>query len=453
MTLASAATTDRRGLLARLEVAWQRSDFLFSLLADEALYVRPIALRQPFIFYVGHLPAFGWNQVCRGLLGRTSPQPQFDDVFARGIDPVGVDRYDGAEQWPHLSEVLAYRDRVRDALRAAFDDVAALEGKDVLADRGRIWQIVIEHELMHHETLLYMMQQLPRHLKKKPIGIPDYRFNGAAHDGTVAVTGGEVNLGADFERVPFGWDNEFPAHQARVGDFAIDRTPVRTIEWLEFVMAGVYQKPELWNAEAWAWRQRVGHDKPAFWRREGSRWLYQTLFDELPVEQVADWPAYVSWAEADAWARWRGRDLPTEAELHRAMYGTPHGEPRRYPWGEAALEARHGNFDFTNWAPTPVGAYPEGVSAWGVHDAIGNGWQWTKSRFAGFPGFTAWARTYPGYSADFFDERHYVILGGSWATDRALVRRSFRNWFQPHYPYVFATFRTVDREDGRGERG
>lgn len=173
------------------------------------------------------------------------------------------------------------------------------------------------------------------------------------------------------------------------------------------------------------------HDQPAFWRRVGGRWLYRTLFDDVPLEDVLDWPVYVSWAEADAYARWAGAELPSESEFHRAAAAS------LASWGDPAV----GNYNFTHWSPTPVGCY----GGEGALDLVGNGWEWTRSRFAPFPGFRAWARTYPGYSSDFFDEHHYVLLGASWATDRALVRRSFRNWFQPHYPYVFAKFRCVRR--------
>jgi ergothioneine biosynthesis protein EgtB len=434
MTLAPARPTfDRGALQGGLEAAWARSDRIFSLLSPEALLVRPIALRQPFIFYVGHLPAFGWNQVCRGLLGRASPQPAFDDLFARGIDPVGVDRVEDAQAWPSLAEVLAYRDRVRAALLGSFDDVEALAGSDVLADQGRVYKLVIEHELMHHETLLYMLQQLDRRLLRRPVDLPAYRLGSGAAPGRVSVSGGPVTLGASFDAVPFGWDNEFEAQQLVVEPFAIDLTPVRNAEWLAFLESGGYRRAELWAPEAWAWRERVDHAHPAFWVRDGARWRYRTLFDELPLEDVGDWPVYVSWAEADAYARWQGGALPTEAEFQRAAEGAAWGDPAR------------GNFDFTHWAPTPVGAYPDGASRWGALDLVGNGWEWTRSVFAPLPGFTAWARTYPGYSADFFDGEHYVLLGASWATARALVRRSFRNWFQPHYPYVFSTFRCVRR--------
>ncbi|MDP3774011.1 MAG: SUMF1/EgtB/PvdO family nonheme iron enzyme [Gemmatimonadales bacterium] len=444
MTAVLASDTSLR---ERLEAAWERSDSIFALLTDQALLARPIALRQPFIFYVGHLPAFGWNQVWRGVLGREPFDPAFDALFQRGIDPVGVDAYEPANpaDWPPPAQVLAYRDRVRDAIRAAFGDVAALEGRDVLADRGRIWQIVIEHELMHHETLLYMIQQLPPALKLKPRDLPAYRTQGAAANGDVPVPGGAVTLGADFERTQFGWDNEFPEHHTRVASLTMDRTPVRNTEYLEFMEAGGYERAELWAEDDWAWRLRVGHDHPTFWVRGGAGWRYRTLFDELPLDQVADWPVYVSWAEAKAYAQWKGAALPTEAELHRAAYGTQDGGSRAYPWGDTAPAPEHGNFGFRNWAPTPVGAHPAGASAWGVLDLVGNGWEWTESRFGPFPGFKAYARTYAGYSADFFDDQHYVMLGASYATDPALVRRSFRNWFQPHYPYVFAKFRCVRR--------
>ncbi|MBI4542817.1 MAG: ergothioneine biosynthesis protein EgtB [Gemmatimonadetes bacterium] len=432
-------------LRERLLAAWERSDAIFGLLTADALLARPIALRQPFIFYLGHLPAFGWNQVCRGVLDRGALHAEFDALFARGIDPVGVDRFEPADAvgWPAPAEVLAYRDRVRGALLESFDDVAARADLDLLADGGRIFAMVIEHELMHHETLLYMVQQLPGDRKVKPRDLPAYRFGGAAKRREVLIPGGAVRLGAAFERTTFGWDNEFPEHETGVDGFVMDTTPVRNGEFLRFVEAGGYDRPESWSGEAWAWLRRVQHCHPSLWRRDGARWRYRTLFDELALEEAADWPVYVSWAEADAYARWSGQRLPTEAEFHRAAYGARDGELRAYPWGDAAPGPEQGNFAFRHWAPTPVGSHPEGASAWGVEELVGNGWEWTRSRFAPYPGFTAYARTYPGYSADFFDEKHYVLLGGSWATDVALIRRSFRNWFQPHYPYVFAKFRCV----------
>jgi len=433
----------------RLEAAWERSDRIFSALEPDAWLERPIALRQPFIFYLGHLPAFAWNQVWRGVLGRPSFNPEFDQLFERGIDPMEDDYRPSTVSWPSETAVLAYRDRVRDALRGALDDVRALQGKDALADRGRVYQVAIEHELMHHETLLYMVRQLDGRHKTRPEWLPPLVTEGAAAPGTIPIPGGTVNLGASLDALPFGWDNEFPEHEVEVEPFTIETTPVRNRDFLEFVEAGGYDRRDLWSDDAWAWTKRAGVRHPETWIRNGDGWLCGTVFDALPLDDAGDWPVYVSWAEARAYAKWKGLALPTEAQFHRAAYGAPGGTPRQHPWGDRAPEPARGNFDFHHWAPTPVGSHPAGASAWGVHEPVGNGWEWTSSVFEPYPGFTAYLRTYPGYSADFFDGKHYVMLGASWATDAALVRRSFRNWFQPHYPYVFAKFRCVSTESQR----
>jgi formylglycine-generating enzyme required for sulfatase activity len=149
---------------------------------------------------------------------------------------------------------------------------------------------------------------------------------------------------------------------------------------------------------------------------------------------------YVSHAEASAFARWRGARLPTESEFQRAAFGTVPGDERVHPWGDAEPSPQRGMFDFASWDPAPAGSHPAGRSAFGVEDLVGNGWEWTSTVFAPFPGFRAMA-SYPEYSADFFDGEHFVMKGASTATARELLRPSFRNWFRPHYPYVYATFR------------
>ena len=162
------------------------------------------------------------------------------------------------------------------------------------------------------------------------------------------------------------------------------------------------------------------------------------------IQLPMDWPVYVSHAEATAYARWLGRKLPTEEQFHRAAYSTSDSEvERKYPWGDEDPDGRYGNFDFMHWDPSPVGSYPRGASAHGVHDLLGNGWEWTRTEFKPFPGFSPMP-FYPGYSANFFDGKHYVMKGGSPRTAACMLRRSFHNWFQPHYPYVYATFRCVE---------
>jgi formylglycine-generating enzyme required for sulfatase activity len=164
------------------------------------------------------------------------------------------------------------------------------------------------------------------------------------------------------------------------------------------------------------------------------------MFEDIPLP--LDWPVYVSRAEANAYARWAGKALPTEAQWHRAAYGTPEGRERQFPWGDEAPNRRLGNFDFERWDPTPVGTFAQGQSAFGVADLIGNGWEWTSTPFGPFPGFEPFS-FYPGYSANFFDGQHFVMKGGSARTAACMLRRSFRNWFQPHYQYVYAGFRCV----------
>jgi formylglycine-generating enzyme required for sulfatase activity len=153
-----------------------------------------------------------------------------------------------------------------------------------------------------------------------------------------------------------------------------------------------------------------------------------------------DWPVYVTEQQAENYARWIGTRLPREEEFHRAAYGTPNGEPREYPWGNSRPMWVHGNFDFKRWDPESVRATPEGDSAFGVSQLVGNGWEWTSTPFAPFPGFRG-RPSYPGYSANFFDGEHYVLKGGSPRTAARLLRSSFRNWFRRDYPYVYATFR------------
>jgi gamma-glutamyl hercynylcysteine S-oxide synthase len=165
------------------------------------------------------------------------------------------------------------------------------------------------------------------------------------------------------------------------------------------------------------------------------------MFDDvvLPLE----WPVYVSQAEASAYARWAGKSLPTEAEWQRAAYGSDL-KPRADPWGNEQPVPNRGNFNFQSWDPTPVNAFPKGQSAFSVHDMLGNGWEWTSSAFKPFPGFKPFP-FYPGYSADFFDGKHFVMKGGSARTAACMLRPSFRNWFQAHYQNVYAGFRCVTR--------
>jgi gamma-glutamyl hercynylcysteine S-oxide synthase len=397
---------------------------------------------------VGHLPAFAWNHICRGVLQRLSFNPRFDEMFDRGIDPDVDDpshchaHPEVPERWPALDEVIAYRDHVRNTVLTSLDEVATHASTNLMARHDRVLSMVIEHELMHQETLLYIVQQLGSDQKVRPPHVA-YPTGDGVRPRSVAIEEGKATLGAAFDDVDFGWDNEFPGLKVVVPAFVIDSTPVTNAQFRYFVDSGAYEQKAFWSDADWAWKSRAGLRAPLCWARQDGTWSYRTTFDRIPLSDAGDWPVYVSLAEAQAYARWSGARLPTEPEFHRAAYGDPNGREHRFPWGDEPPTARHGNFDFARWSPDAVGSHADGVSAWGVHELVGNGWEWTESVFGPFPGFDASIPGYPGYSADFFDGKHFVLKGASWATSAALIRPSFRNWYQARYPYVFAKFRCV----------
>jgi iron(II)-dependent oxidoreductase len=432
----------RHDLHSRLIGARARTDEVFQVVREEAMYDRPIAERHRIIFYLGHVEAFDWNLLSQRAFGLRPFHPGFDQLFAFGIDPVGGGLpTDKPADWPTRQEVERYNHRLREELDHAIEHALQRpeEGHPQLIS---MLEVAIEHRLMHAETLAYMLHRLPADRK---IARPEQGAWKAVRvkSHLVEIPAGRATLGLESDSGDeFGWDNEIGAHELDVAEFAMESHNVANHDFLRFVQAGGYQNRSLWSEEAWAWKAKEDIEHPMFWRREGNLWVYRTMFGEirLPLE----WPVYVSYAEATAYANWLGRKLPTEAQFHRAAYGTPDGKrERRYPWGEEAPSATRGNFDFRSWDPSPVGAHPAGASAFGVHDLVGNGWEWTRTAFAPFSGFTPMP-FYPGYSANFFDGKHYVMKGGSPRTAACMLRRSFRNWFQPHYPYVYATFRCVE---------
>lgn len=435
-------------LHAKFASAWARSDAIFDIVGAEGMLSKPIVWRHPFIFYVGHLPAFSWNQICGGILKWKSFNPYFDDLFCRGIDP-DVDTGEChwhpeiPEHWPGLEETLVYRDRVRGAIIESLDALPFSYSNNVMARGGRAFEMILEHEYMHQETLLYMMAQLPLAEKRKPRDFSGYSFNAAPPNRLISIPAGRARLGAHFSAIPFGWDNEFGEIVVEVPSFAIDALPVTIGEFCQFVGSGGYDEERFWQADDWRWKNLENKQHPICWVKQNHGWFYRGMFDQFPLKQVASWPACVSLAEARAYARWRGKRLPSEAEYQRAGFYGPDGRETNYPWGNEGPAARYGNFDFNWWSPTPVGSYPAGASRFGVQELVGNGWELTDTPFAPLPGFKPYMTTYPDYSQDFFDGKHFVVKGASWATDANLLRPSFRNWYQAHYPYVFAKFRCV----------
>jgi gamma-glutamyl hercynylcysteine S-oxide synthase len=383
----------RQQLHVELKSARCNTDDLFRLVRPESLYERTIPERHRIIFYLGHLEAFDWNLMARRALDHESFHPSFDQLFAFGIDPPqGALPMDQPSDWPGVEEIQRYNQRTREVIDESLADVPE-----------EMIHAAIEHRLMHAETLAYILHQLPYEAKVPPPDprslIPDPRFS--ARPPFLEVPAGIAELG----RSPgdgFGWDNEYQRVCAPVPAFSIGRYKVTNAEYLEFV--------------------RQGGSSPFFWSQRGGEWFYRGMFDEIPLPMEC--PVYVTKCQAEEYARWQGAALPTEAQFHRASADLPPSC----------------NTDFQYWDPIPVTAddTPDNIPA----QMTGNGWEWTSTLFAPFPGFQP-QPYYTNYSAPFFDGAHYVLKGGSPRTAARLLRPSFRNWFRPSYPYIYATFRLV----------
>ena len=375
-------------LRTELKQARARTDALFALLCPDAVYERPIPERHRSVFYIGHLEAFDWNLLAEPL-GLAAFDASLDKLFAFGIDPSAGDLpNDQPSDWPALPAVRQYVRTVRERLDAAFSRVP-----EYLLD------VAIEHRLMHAETFGYMLHNLPHGMKiAQAVSVPDGAPPPAP--AMLEIPAGEAPLGCTSG---FGWDNEFRAHSVNVPAFAISKYKVTNGEYLEFV--------------------RAGAGAPHFWVRRDGEWYWRGMFGEVPLPLA--WPVWVTQREAAAYAAWSGMSLPTEAQFQRAAYcdGIP----------------ETGNFDFRGWDPVSVDEAPNSL---GVAQMIGNGWEWTDTVFAPFEGFTPFP-FYRNYSEPFFDGQHYVMKGGSPLTAARLLRPSFRNWFRPAYPYVYAGFRLV----------
>ncbi len=389
-----------------LQQARENTDALFGLLNPGAIYDRPIPLRHRIIFYLGHLEAFDWNQIARRGLDIPGFHPEFDRLFEAGIDPEpGQLRSDQPKDWPSVAEILDYKRRTRETVDSVLENVSS---ESIV--------MIVEHRQMHAETLAYMWHNLAYERKARVLE-PAPQSPKPVLNSMVDIPAGVAILGQDSDGV-FGWDNEFQLHGVAVPAFSISKYKVTNGEYLEFV--------------------RTGQNAPHFWVSRGGGWFLRGMFSEFPLP--LDWPVYVTQQQAAAYAAWRGGSLPTEAQFHRAAFGTPEQTERMHPWSKNGNAP--GNLDFRRWDPVPVNASPGADSAFGVAQLVGNGWEWTSTPFAPFPGFAA-ASYYPEYSANFFDNQHYVIKGASPRTAARLARRSLRNWFRPEYPYLYASFHVV----------
>lgn len=411
--------------------ARQRTCAMVADLSDQAMLGPRLDIVNPPLWEIGHAAWFQEKWVLRRH-GAPSIRADADAIYDSTAIPHDV-RWD--LPLPTREQTHRYRDDVRDRV------IERLEH----AEREDIYFVLLSvfHEDMHAEAFTYTRQTL---------GYPAPQLDGPAPiearaevrkhpgaDGDVEIPGGTFHLGATRDE-PFVFDNEKWAHSVEVAPFRMLRTAVTQKEFAAFVEDGGYRQRRFWNDTGWQWREQAEAECPVYWRRETSgRWLRRDFDRWLPLEP--DRPIiHVNWHEAEAYCRWAGRRLPTEAEWEFAAAVAPQsGQNRRFPWGDAAPQPHQANLDGLALGCVAVQQLAGGDSAFGCRQMIGNVWEWTASDFLPYPGFVP--DPYKEYSAPWFGT-HKVLRGGCWATRARLLRNTWRNFFLPQRRDIFAGFRT-----------
>jgi iron(II)-dependent oxidoreductase len=447
-----------RALVAtQLESARAATLRLFDLVPREAdLHESPGFGFRPIIWHLAHIGVFEAYWILQKVKGEPAPDERYERIF----DPITTPR-EHSKDLPTRREMENYLARVRRRV-LDFLQTARFDTGDALLRDGYIFRLVLEHEQQHQETLAYLLQLLDPAKKIRPTpttsddavssvsGAPSELPVRGASRAMIEVPACEFEMGAVWDDV-FSYDNELPAHAVFVPAFKIDPMPVTNAEYARFVTERGYERREFWDEEGWTWREREGWTQPLYWSRDGassssssslsssSSWRVRTMFgaESLPLSHPV---TGVSWYEAEAYARFAGKRLPTEAEWERAAsWDEARARKRLFAWGDEEPTTARCNFDLNFWGTTPVGAFPAGASARGCLDMTGNVWEWTSSKFAGYPNFRAFP--YPEYSEVWFDEDHRILKGGSWATCESVLRTSFRNFFRRHFRIAFAGLR------------
>jgi iron(II)-dependent oxidoreductase len=429
----------RADLVGRLTRVRGRTLDRLADLDDEELVLQTHPDWSPIGWHLGHIA----YTEAYWLLGRCGG----DDRLALRHGPrfvtTGLPKGRRARVLPGRAELEGYLREVREETLRALGRFDFEEGDLRLRD-GRIVHMVIQHEAQHLENIAIVLRLLGRQKEATPATPPEAGGGRREDDATVAVPGGRFVLGASGEGFERAYDNEREAHAVDVAPFRIDVFPVTNRRYLVFIEAGGYARADLWSEAGRAWLARSGARAPFGWERVDGGWLRRGLRFTAPV--VPEEPVMgVSAHEADAFARFEGKRLPTEAEWERAAAWNGRGAgSRAHAWGAAPPDASRANHDGREDGPVPVGAHPRGASLLGCQDLHGNVWEWTSSFFAPYPGFTPFA--YEGYSTPYFDGMHRVLRGGSFASSPEVLRATFRNWYLPHIREIFAGFRCASDE-------
>ncbi|MDQ3820498.1 MAG: ergothioneine biosynthesis protein EgtB [Acidobacteriota bacterium] len=408
---------------------------LFDLARESDLHESPGFGFRPIIWHLAHIGVFEAYWLLQRLKGEPSPDERYERIF----DPIKTPREE-SKDLPTRAEMGGYLARVRDSVLLHLERTEFDESDPLLRD-GYIFRLVLEHEHQHQETLLYLLHLLDPSKKARPSEIEaidqEVSVRHLTKGEMVTVDEGPFVMGAAHDS--FAYDNERPPHAVHVPAFRIDKYLTTNEEYAEFIAEGGYRRREFWSDEGWARREQEGWRHPLYWREADGVWLARTMFEEgtlRPHHPVVG----ISWYEAEAYARFRRKRLPSEAEWEKAAAWDAGRESKsRYSWGDRTPSTRLCNFDNRFWGTTPVGSFPEGASLRGCLDMSGNAWEWTNDEFRGYPGFEAFP--YPEYSEVWFDGDHRVLRGGSWATRASVLRTSFRNFFRRHFRIAFAGVR------------
>jgi ergothioneine biosynthesis protein EgtB len=384
---------------------------LFAAIDSDTFYLQVHPDFSPVGWHLGHIGFTEAYWILERCAGYGSLFPQYKKLFAAD----GLPKAERANL-PSLEVIQNYLDTVRSKV-FHYLATAPLEREE------RLWRWLIQHESQHNETIIFILQlhHWQNNLISRPVksqksdSIPNF-------PDMVEIPPGEFMMGSNAIDAQ---DNERPAHQVYLDTYWIDRYPVTCRQYREFMTTGGYQNRQWWSEEGWQWL-KANSTQPLYWS-DSKDW------DNHPV-------CGVSWYEAEAYANFAGKRLPTEAEWEKAAsWHVAKGQKITYPWGEARPNKRFGNYDSLIGQTTPVNAYSDGQSPYGCYDMLGNVWEWTASWFAGYDRFTSYP--YPGYSQTYFDQQHRVLKGGSWATRSWGLRASFRNWYHPWVRQILAGFR------------
>jgi iron(II)-dependent oxidoreductase len=417
-------------LAGALAEATEYTDSLLAPLDDDQLMRQFTPLQSPLVWDIAHIAHYEELWLVRKITGGEATDERLDDVY----DAFAHSRADrGGLRLLGPDDARAFRASVRERSLANLDRLEQAADERLALDAYAVG-LVMQHELQHAETMCQTLQAASG-LEYPLADGPDPAT--VSVGGEVLVTGGPFELGTSSD--PWAYDNERAAHIVDLPAFCIDATAVTNAAYAGFIGDGGYREPRHWSEAGREWLRDERAEAPLTWLPSASGFLRRRFGQQetIPAHEPVQ---HVCYFEAEAYASWAGRRLPSEAEWEKAATWTPDGEKLVKPWGEEPHAGR-ANSGRVRFAPAPVGAYPAGVSPWGCHGMLGDVWEWTASPFAAYPGFSAFP--YREYSEVFYGGDYRVLRGGSWATHPYVARATFRNWDHPQRRQIFSGFRTA----------